>query len=101
MEKSSDMSDAARPTKFTPTMKWDDWAPTFINYLRLLPGTDCVPLNYICREMDEPNPTRNVDFIDDYVMMAPIHYGEAIRRADIKYHVSSPYRQMRILQKVQ
>ena len=71
------MADAARPPNSTSTITWDDWSPTFLNYLRLLPGRDGVPLNYVCRESDERNPTPNVDFIDDYVMMAPIHHGEA------------------------
>ena len=76
-EKSSDMADAARPTKFPSTMRWDDWAPTFLNYLRLIPGRDGVPLNYVCRDSEEADPTPNIDFIDDYVMMAPINEGEA------------------------
>lgn len=77
MDKSSDVSDAAKPSKFTTKMRWSDWAPTFLNYLRTIPGRDGVPLSYVCRDSDQPDPTPHEDFIDDYVTMAPINHGEA------------------------
>ena len=77
IDKSSDLSDACKPAKFGSNTKWKDWAPSFINYLRTIPGRDGVPLKYICRETDIPDPTPNNDFLDDYVMMAPIGTGEA------------------------
>ena len=43
------MADAAKPEKFEKETKWNDWAPTFLNYLRSIPGRDGVPLKYICR----------------------------------------------------
>ena len=71
------MADAARPNKFTASMRWDDWSPTFLNYLRLIPGRDGVPLSYVCKDSEAANPTPNIDFIDDYVMMAPVNNEEA------------------------
>jgi hypothetical protein len=47
-----------------------------MNYLRSIPGRDGVPLKYVCRARDLPDPIPNVDFINDYVNMAPLH-GEA------------------------
>ena len=37
-----------------------------------LPGRDGVPLSYVVRENDSPDPTPHVDFLDDYVVMAPL-----------------------------
>ena len=58
-------------------MRWEDWSPTFINFLRAIPGRNGVPLSYVCREYDQSlayNP--NVDFIENYTFQAPL-YGEA------------------------
>ena len=79
IDKSSNISEAAKPSKFTINMKWNDWAPTFTNYLRTIPGRDGVPLNYIIRDATEPDPTPCNDFLDEYVLMAPIERGEAYR----------------------
>jgi hypothetical protein len=76
INKSSTLSDAAKPGKFTNETKWTDWFPSFMNYLRSIPGRDGIPLKYVCRTSELADPTPNVDFIDDYVSMAPLH-GEA------------------------
>ena len=76
VSKSSTLSDAAKPVVFGKDVKWVDWAPSFLNYLRTIPGRDGVPLKYICRKSDTPIPTPNPDFLDDYVAMAPLT-GEA------------------------
>jgi hypothetical protein len=86
VKKSLTLSDAAnKPEKFKTTTKWADcWAPTFLNYLRTMPGRDRVPLKYICRLNEAPDPTPNGDFLDDYVSMAAFK-GEAftINAADV------------------
>ena len=69
---SKTLAEAAKPEKFKETIKWEDWKPTFINYIRAIPGRDGVPLKYICRENDEPDGTLHEDFLDDYVAMAPL-----------------------------
>ena len=43
---------------------------------------DGVPLNYIIRDSVEPDPTPCDDFLDEYVLMAPIEWGEA-------YHIDA------------
>jgi hypothetical protein len=67
VKKASTLSDAAKPEKFKSETKWTDWAPTFLNYLRTTPGRDGVPLKYVCRTSEMPDPTPNNDFLDDYV----------------------------------
>ena len=86
IDKSSDVSDAAKPSKFTTKMRWSDWAPTFLNYLRTIPGRDGVPLNYVCRDSEHPNPDPHDDFIEDYVAMAPINQGEAFNIDTAEVH---------------
>jgi hypothetical protein len=84
VKKSSTLSDAAKPEKFKTETKWTDWVPSFMNYLRAIPGRDGIPLKYICWENEAPDPTPNTDFLDDYVSMAPLN-GEAfaINTADV------------------
>ena len=68
----STLADAAKPGIFTRHTKWDDWIPTFLNYLCAMPGRDGIPLKYICRENHTPNPAPNADFLDDYINMEPL-----------------------------
>jgi hypothetical protein len=74
--KAKTIAEAAKPAKFTLKTKWDDWNPSFQNFLRSIPGKDGVPLKYVCRENDMPDPTPHADFLDDYIAMAPL-VGEA------------------------
>ena len=69
---SKTLADAAKPDKFKDSAKWEDWKPTFLNYLRSIPGRDGVPLKYVCRDDTEPMPVVHDDFLDDYVSMAPL-----------------------------
>ena len=70
---SKTLAEAAKPEKFKEATKWEDWKPTFLNYLRSIPGRNDIPLKYICREADTPDLTAaNADFLDDYVAMAPL-----------------------------
>jgi hypothetical protein len=67
------LSEAAKPDKFKESTKWEDWKPTFLNYLRSMPGRDGVPLKYVCRDKDEADlDAANEDFLDDYVASAPL-----------------------------
>ncbi len=68
---SKTLSEAAKPDKFQESVKWwEDWKPSFLNYLRAIPGRDGIPLKYICREQDEPDMTLHEDFLDDYIARA-------------------------------
>jgi hypothetical protein len=67
---SKTLAEAAKPEKFKETVKWEDWKPTFLNYIRAIPGRDGIPLKYVCRDKEEADDGRNADFLDDYVAMA-------------------------------
>ncbi|CAJ1956295.1 unnamed protein product [Cylindrotheca closterium] len=70
------MSQQALPQDFTNNVQWEDWCPTFENYLRTIPGRDGVPLSYIVRMNDTGILTLHEDFFEIYFNMAP-HIGEA------------------------
>ena len=77
--KSKIVSETARPSKFKENSKWDDWYPTFINFLRAIPGRNGVPLSYVCRDDDEAayhDP--ELDFIENYILQAPV-WGAAFK----------------------
>ena len=40
--------------------------------MRAIPGRTGVPLSYVTRENDAANPDKNVDFLDDYILNAPL-----------------------------
>ena len=46
--KAKTLSTTALPEKFTSKIKWEDWAPSFKNFLRVIPGRDGIPLKYVC-----------------------------------------------------
>ena len=62
----------ALPKKFTSKIKWEDWAPSFLNFLRIIPGRDGVPLTYVCRYSFTADPIPHPDFLDDYVAMSSL-----------------------------
>ena len=63
----------AKPVKFTKDMRWEDWAPPFINFLRSYPRRNGVPLQYAIRTNDEPDRRQNDDFMEEYIAMAPLN----------------------------
>jgi hypothetical protein len=66
------LAEAAKPEKLKETVKWEEWKPTFLNYIRAIPGRDGVPLKYICRNKDEADLTPDSDFLDDCAAMAAL-----------------------------
>ena len=63
IDDSRTLSEAAKPDKFKESTKWEDWKPTFMNYLRSIPGRDGIPLKYVCCVKDLPDPrVTNDDF---------------------------------------
>ena len=72
LDKSSTLTDTAKPEQFTEKVKWSDWYPTLENFLRAIPGRGGVPLSYVIRPNNViPHATYN-DFIDEYVDKAPL-----------------------------
>jgi hypothetical protein len=82
---SKTLSEAAKPDKFHENLKWEDWKPTFLNYIRAIPGCDGIPFKYICREKDEPGMTTNEDFLDDYIERAPLE-GDSYAIDSVQVH---------------
>ena len=62
----------AKPEQFTEKVKWIDWYPTFINFLRAIPGRYGVSLSYICRPQNVTVLPKYPDFTDEYVDRAPL-----------------------------
>ena len=69
IKKEDTLSDAEKPVTLTREVKWKDWIPSFLNYLRTIPGRDGHLLKYVCRDSDASDPTPNVHFLNDYVAM--------------------------------
>ena len=65
-------SNAIKPRDFTKEIKWANWSPSFENYLRAIPGITRVPLSCVIRGSDAPNPAPNVEFLDNYILNAPL-----------------------------
>ena len=75
VSKSDTISKAAKPVRSMKEVKWEDWAPTFMNYVRAIPGRDGVPLKYIIRDNDFSNLTPNKDLRDDNVNNSSLQGG--------------------------
>ena len=69
---SNAIASAAKHDKLTKDTKWEDWDSSFLNYLREIPRRYGVPLKYIVRAKKLPDPTPNANFLDDYIMNAPL-----------------------------
>ena len=69
------MSEVAKPEKFTAKVKWVDWAPTFKNFLDSIPSKNGIPLSYVIRDQDEPEPVADpsLNFMQNMVQMVPLH----------------------------
>ena len=63
---------AAKPEKLTKDKKWEVWYPYILNYLRDISRRDSVPLMFIVRKNDLPDKRPNANFLDDYIMNAPL-----------------------------
>lgn len=59
-DQSDTVSKAADPGKFKDERKWPEWEPAFVNYLSTIPGVNGIPLCYVIRELERPEPS--VDF---------------------------------------
>lgn len=47
---------AITPGKFKDERKWPEWERAFENYLSVIPGVNGVPLSYVIREVEVPDP---------------------------------------------
>ena len=66
-------------------MRCADWAPTLLNYLKTIRGSDGVPLKYICCLNKASDPTPNGYFLGDYVSMVEMN-GESFTIDSADFH---------------
>ena len=67
------VSKAADPGKLKDERKWPEWEPAFINYLSTIPGVNGVPLSYIVREKEQPEPDADYgSFNEQAIACAPL-----------------------------
>ena len=62
----------AKPKPFNVQLQWMDWAPTFINYIKLIPGISGIPLAYVIRQNATPDPTVLTPIHAHYIANAPL-----------------------------
>ena len=71
-DKSKTLMDATAPEKLTDKTRWTDWYPSFVNYLRNIPGRMGVPLSYVIRPNDVVLKDVYDDHLDEYVDKAAL-----------------------------
>jgi hypothetical protein len=85
-DQSDTVSKAADPGKFKNERKWPKWEPAFVNYLSTLPGVNGVPLSYVVREKEMPEPGAEYgSFNEQAVACAPLH-GPTLKADSRKVH---------------
>ena len=63
--KDTDTNSAAiKPRKLTKEVKKEEWLAVFYNYMRIMPRRNGVPLYYVIRDNDLPDPTPKPDILD-------------------------------------
>ena len=73
LNKATDKAKTAKPKQFTEKTKWMDWRDSFVNFLRTQPGRTGIPLSYVVRDNEGPIQRTNVEFLDNYVDLAPLN----------------------------
>lgn len=63
----------AKPEQFNNDDDWEEFDRKFQGYLRLRPGSNGVPLLYVIRPNEVPDPTPRNDYLDEYINSAPLH----------------------------
>ena len=86
-DKSKTISDLAKPEKLKDDTKWIDWAPSFSNFIKSIPGINGVSLNYIIRDSDEPadEDDNTLNFLDNLALCAPLQ-GENYQANNAEVH---------------
>ena len=69
---SSQLSLDAKPELLNNDDNWEDFDRKFQGYLRLIPGSNGVPLLYVIRMNVVPDATPQVDCLDKYINAAPL-----------------------------
>ena len=86
VDKSSKIIETTKPIRFTEKIRWDDWVPTFINFLRSIPGRHGVPLCYVIRNHVVPLIDPLADLLQSYINRAPLQ-GAAFQADALDVHI--------------
>ena len=108
VKKSKTITETAKPENFTDKIKWIDWYPTFIIFIRAIPGSNGIPLSCICIPVSAIIPTMGYgDFIDEYVEKTPLTRQAHLRDAAevhtyiIKFILGNPVAEAKMVQNAQ
>ena len=72
LDKAKTLTDAATPQQFTDKTRWEEWSPSFLSFLRTIPGRNGVPLSYVLRDDPVIPRAHYADFLDEYIDNAPL-----------------------------
>ena len=72
INKSSTLTDTSKPEKFADKMKWIDWYPNLINFLRAIPRSNGVPFSYLCKSTNVQEKSVYNYSVDEHVDKAPL-----------------------------
>ena len=72
IDQSETLAKSAKPASFKTTSVWFDWSKLCVNYLRLIPGQNGVPLSYVVRDNEGPDRSEKPTFLDVYEATAPL-----------------------------
>lgn len=86
VDNSSSITETTKPARFTQKIRWDDWSPTFVNFLRSIPGRNGIPLAYVIRMSVAPVIDSSADFLQNYINRAPLN-GPAFCKDAMKVHI--------------
>lgn len=82
------VAEAANPGKLDLENKWKQWEERFNNYLSVQLGTNGIPLSYIIRKNDDPDPdTPDLNFILKCTKCAPLSGEFYIADQKIVFHM--------------
>ena len=81
-------AEASNPGKLDSENKWKQWEERFSNYLSVQLGTNGIPLSYIIRNNDDPDPdTPDSNFILQCIKCAPLRGEFYIADRQIVFHM--------------
>ena len=86
IERHETIATAAKPEKLTKDIRWDDWYPSFLNYLRTIPGRKGIPLQYVVRDNEMPTNKPLADYLDEYIDRADLN-GDAYDGDTLQVHI--------------
>ena len=67
---------SANPGKFEKEKDWQKWSDAFVNFLSVIPGSTGIPLSYVVREKEDPEPNADyTDFHAEMIACAPLNGG--------------------------